>query len=69
MSWLQVFKSQEEPLAFVFPRKCPIDASPQGMDGGIEEPLASSLSAFAVARVLFDVGNHAGIENAFAIVR
>jgi hypothetical protein len=31
------------------------------MDGLIEQPFASAFHGFAVARVLFDVGNHAGI--------
>ena len=39
------------------------------MDGGVEQPLAPSLGSFTVAWVLFNVGDHAGIENAFAIVR
>jgi hypothetical protein len=69
MSLLNMFKTQEEPLELIFPSECPINASPQGMDGGIEEPLASSLGALAVAGILFDVGDHARIENAFAIVR
>jgi len=38
------------------------------MDGGVEQPLASTLGRLAVARILFDVGNQASIENAFAIV-
>ncbi len=38
------------------------------MDGGIEEPLASSHGARAVPGILCDVGNHAGIENALPIV-
>ena len=37
------------------------------MDGGIEEPLASSLGALAVAGILCEVGDQAGIENALAI--
>jgi hypothetical protein len=57
MSLLQVFKPQEQPLEFVLPRKGPIDPRPQGMNGGIEEPLASSLGSLAVAWVLFDVRN------------
>ena len=39
------------------------------MDGLIEQPFASALGSFAVARILFDVGNQAGIENALPIVR
>ena len=69
MPLLDVFKPQEEPLEFILPRECPIHTSPQGMDGGIEQPLAPALGALAVAGILCDVGDHAGIENAFAIVR
>src|SRR5215475_15729898 len=39
------------------------------MDGGIEEPLAPSLGALAVPGILCDVGDHARIEHALAIVR
>ena len=38
------------------------------MDGGIEEPLAPSLGALAVAEILCDIGDHASIENALTIV-
>ena len=37
------------------------------MDGGVEEAFASALWGLAVARMLFDIGDHAGIENALAI--
>src|SRR5262249_46962418 len=37
------------------------------MDGGVEQPLAPALGVLAVAWVLFDVGDHAGIEQALAI--
>ncbi len=39
------------------------------MDGFIEEPLPSALGRLAVARILFDVGDQARIENALPIVR
>jgi hypothetical protein len=39
------------------------------MDHGIEQPLAPTLSALAVARILFDVRNQPRIENTFPIVR
>jgi hypothetical protein len=64
-----MFKTQEEQLELIFPRKGPSDTRPQGMDGGIEEPLPPSLRGFAMARVRFDVGDHAGGANARAIVR
>jgi len=37
------------------------------MDGGVEEPLAPALGRLAVARILFDVGDEARIENALPI--
>jgi hypothetical protein len=69
MPLLDVFKPQEEPLEFILPRECPIHTSPQGMDGGIEEPFTPSLGALAVAGMLFDIGDHARIENTLTIVR
>jgi hypothetical protein len=63
MSLLHVFKTQDEPLEFIFPRKCPIDTSPQCMNRFVEEPLPSLLGALAVAWILFDVGDHAGSVN------
>ena len=38
------------------------------MDGLIEQPFASAFRGFAVASVLFHVGNQAGIEDHLAIV-
>ena len=38
------------------------------MDRGIEQPLAPTLGALTVTRILLDVGDHTGIENALAIV-
>src|SRR5215510_2664408 len=69
VSLLQVFKTKQHSLEFILPRKGPSDTCSQRMDGGIEEPLAPALGLPAVAGILFDVGNHAGIENALAIVR
>jgi hypothetical protein len=37
------------------------------MDDGVEEPLAASFGALAVAEILGDVGDQAGIDNALAI--
>src|SRR4029450_3930418 len=89
MSLLNMFKTQEESLELVLPRKSPIHTSSQGMDRFIEQTLSSSpihtssqgmdrfieqtlsspLPVLSIARILFDVGDHAGIENALAIVR
>ena len=38
------------------------------MDRCIEQPLAPTLDALAVPRILLDVGDHTGVENALAIV-
>src|SRR5215468_3302831 len=64
---LDMFKAEQQPLELIFPRKSPLDTHPQGMDGGVEEPLAPALGALAVAWVLFDVGDHSRIENALTI--
>jgi hypothetical protein len=39
------------------------------MDGGVEQPLAPTLGPLAVAGILWDVGDQAGIDNALPIVR
>jgi hypothetical protein len=65
---LYMLKTQEEPLELIFPRRAPINASPQGMEGGFEEPLPPSLRGVAMAQVLLDVGNHPGVEHALAEV-
>ena len=39
------------------------------MEGGVEEPLAAALGRLAVAGILGDVWDQAGIENALPIVR
>jgi hypothetical protein len=38
------------------------------MDGFIEETLAPSLCFLAIARILFNIGDHSGIENVLSIV-
>ena len=69
MPLLDPFKAEQESLEFIFPGKGALDAHPQGMNGGVEQAFASALRGLAVAGILFDVGNHAGIENAPPIVR
>jgi hypothetical protein len=64
---LDAFKSQKQPFELIFPRKGPLDTHSQSVDGFVEEPLAPTFGALAVAGILFDVGDHAGIENALAI--
>ena len=68
MSLLDAFKSHKQPLELVFPGKGPFDTHSQRMDSFVEETFASALGRLAVAGILWDVGDHAGIENAFAVV-
>src|SRR5438132_13221836 len=68
MPLLDAFKAQQPPLELVFPGKGPFDTHPQGMDGFVEEAFASALDRLSVAGILWDVGDHAGIENALAVV-
>jgi len=69
VSLLDVFKTQQQPLELIFPGKGPFDPHPQRMDRCVEEAFASTLGHLAVARILLDVGDHAGIENALPIAR
>ena len=66
---LNAFKSEQQPLELVFPRKGPFDTYPQRMDGFVEEAFASTLDSLSVARILFDIGDQACVKNALAIVR
>jgi hypothetical protein len=52
---LDALKTKQQPLEFILPRKGPINAPPQRMDGGIEESLTPALGALAVAGILCDV--------------
>ena len=69
MSLLNRFKPQKEPLELIFPCKGPIDLRPQRMDGGIEQTLSPALHALSIARILFNVRDHARIEDTLTIVR
>jgi hypothetical protein len=69
MALLHVFKPPQPPLERIFPRKGPLHAHPQCMDGFVEEAFASALGGLSVAWILCDVGDQACIENALAIVR
>ena len=68
VSLLDVFKTQQHPLKLIFPGKGPLDTHPQGLDGGVEEAFASALGRLAVARMLWDVGDQARIEDQLPIV-
>ena len=39
MPLLDTFKSEQQSLELIFPRKGALDTHPQGMDGGIKQPL------------------------------
>src|SRR5947207_8548846 len=64
---LDAFKSEQQPLELVFPRKGALDTHPQRMDGFVEEAFASALGVLAIPGILFDVGDQARIENALEI--
>ena len=66
---VDVFKSEQPPFALILPRTGALDVHPQRMDHFIEEAFASALGGLAIPRILFDVRDHAGVENALAIVR
>ena len=69
MSSLNMLKPQQQPLEFVLPRKGPIDTGSEGMDDFIKQTLSSTFRSLSDTGILFDVGDHAGIEHALAIVR
>ena len=60
---LDTFKAEQQSLERIFSGKGALHAHPQRMDGGVEEAFTSALWGLAVARILFDIGDQAGIEN------
>ena len=66
---LDAIKPQQQPLELIFPRKGPLHAHPQCMDGFVEEAFASALGCLSVARILCDVGDQARIEDQLPVVR
>ena len=69
MPLLDTFKSEQQAFEFIFPREAALNAHPQRMDGFVEEAFPSALRGLAVAGILFDIGDQAGIENALPIMR
>ena len=63
MPLLYTFKSQQQPFERIFPRKGALDAHASRIDRFVEQPLAPTLGGFAITRVLFDIRNHARIED------
>jgi hypothetical protein len=53
---------------FIIPRKGPLHAQSQRMNGGIEQPLPSALRDLAIARVSLDVRNEPCVEDRLAII-
>jgi len=68
MPLLNVFKTKNHALEFILPRKRPIDMGSQDMDCFVEQAFSSPLRLLSITRILFDIGDHARIENALAIV-
>ena len=66
---LDTFKSEQQSLELIFPGKGALHAHPQRMDGFVAEAFASALRGLAVAGMLFDSGDQAGMEHARAMVR
>src|SRR5215510_10026865 len=64
---LETFKAEPQPLERIFPGKGPLAPPPQGMEGGVDQPLAPALGALAVAGGLGAVGAHPRLEKALAI--
>ena len=64
---LDAFKTEQEPLELVLPRKGAFDPHPSRMDGGVEEAFASAFGRLPITWILLNVGDQAGIENAFPV--
>ena len=65
---LDTFKSEQQSFELIFPGKGPFDSHPKRMDGFVKEPLVPALGTLAVPRILGNVGDQTGIENALPIV-
>src|SRR6266446_274444 len=64
---LDMLETEEEPLAFVLPRKRPLDALPSRMNRFIEPPRAPTLGPCAMAGIFLDGRKHPRIEDGLAI--
>jgi hypothetical protein len=69
MPLLDTFKAAQQSFERIFPRAAALDAHPQRMDGFVEAAFPSALRGLAVAGILCDIGDQAGIEHALPIVR
>jgi hypothetical protein len=60
---LDAFKPQQQPLELIFPRKGPLHAHPQCMDGFVEEAFASALGCLSVARMVLSQSSILGVKS------
>ena len=63
MPLLDTFKAEQHSLELIFPGTGALHAHPQRLDGGVEEVFASALWGLTIARILYAIGDQAGIEN------
>jgi hypothetical protein len=66
-SRLEAFTSEQQPRAFGFPRTGPLDPQASGLEHGVEQPLAPTLGALAVAGMRREVGEQARMQKARAL--
>jgi hypothetical protein len=66
---LDAFTAEPPPLARVFPGKGPLDTQAARVEGSVEQPLPPALGVLAVAGLLGDGGDQAGIEDALPLAR
>src|SRR5260221_2413149 len=64
----EAIEAKQQSPELVFPSEHPFDR-PESLfkNSRLEERLAASLGSFSAARIRVDVGNHAAIENGFAV--
>src|SRR2546427_301123 len=68
-AWEDTFKSEQQPLERIFPRKSPLDTHASRMDRRVEQPLAPTPGGVAMPPMLFEVGEHTRIEDHLPLVR
>src|SRR5580692_11188616 len=62
------FEAKQQPAELVLPSKYPLDRAEALLeDGRLEDRLAAPLGLLSAARVGVDVGNHAAVEDRFAV--
>jgi hypothetical protein len=66
---LHTFQSEQQPLAYVLPGQSPLDPQASRVESGVAPPCAPPLGALVGTRMLWDGGEHAGMEDALPIAR